>query len=300
MFVKNNNSFLQSSIWAEFQKSLGRKIWQIDSINIIKHNLPFGKSYLYSPRCEGKFLSELFFKKIKEIAKQENAIFLKIEPLEELRASPLELEKFGFRKSNNIQPQKTLILDITKSEQELLNQMHYKTRYNIGLAKKKEILIKKDKSKFEDFWRLIEETKKRDGFRPHPKEYYRKMLEIPGIELFVAEFKNKIIAANIVVFCGKTVTYLHGASDYKYRNLMAPHLLQWEQILEAKKRGCLEYDFWGIDEKKWPGVTRFKKGFGGREIVYPGAYDLVFQPIWYKIYKNIRLLLTRLKRFAIM
>ena len=278
------DSFLQSKSWIKFQKSLGRKVWQIDSVDIIKHNLPFGKSYLYAPRCEGKFLSESFLKQIKEIAKQENAIFFKIEPT--------EINKnFGLRKSKDIQPTKTLILDITKSEEELLKQMHSKTRYNIQLAAKKGVLIKKDESKFEDFWQLIRETSKRDGFKPHPKEYYRGILEIPEVELFSAEYpangagKNKIIAANIMVFYDKQVIYLHGASDYEHRNLMAPHLLQWEQIKEAKKRGCVEYDFWGIDEKKWPGVTRFKKGFGGKEVMYPGAYDLIFQPIWYKIYR---------------
>jgi len=51
------------------------------------------------------------------------------------------------------------------------------------------------------------------------------------------------------------------------------------------------YDFWGIDEEKWPGVTRFKKGFNGRETIYPGAYDLVFQPLWYKVYKLTRKIL---------
>jgi len=284
------DSFLQSTNWLEFQKSLGREVWQIDSILVIKHNLPFRKSYFYSPRCESKFLSESFLNKIKEIAKQENTIFFKAESFDLARGKP-DLEKFGFKKSTNIQPKKTLILDTSKSEQELLNQMHYKTRYNIKLADKKGISVKKDKSKFEDFWQLIQETSKRDSFRPHPKEYYRKMLEIPGIELFVAEFKGKIIAANVVVFYDKQAIYLHGASDYEYRNLMAPYLLQWEQIKEAKKRGCLEYDFWGIDERKWPGVTRFKKGFGGREVEYPGAFDLVFQPIWYKIYKIARKIL---------
>jgi len=282
-------SFLQSPDWLGFQKTLGRKVWDVEGINIIEHNLPFGKSYLYSPRCEGKFFSEPFLNKIKEIAKKENSIFLKIEPADEV--GTIELEKFGFKKSTNIQPIKTIILDITKSEQELLNQMHYKARYNIKLAEKKRILIKKDKSKFEDFWRLIQETTKRDKFRPHAKEYYRKMLEIPGIELFVAEYNGKIIAANIVVFYDKQAIYLHGASDYEHRNLMAPHLLQWEQIQEAKKRGCIEYDFWGIDENKWPGVTRFKKGFGGCSISYPGAFDLVFQPIWYSIYKIARKIL---------
>jgi len=227
------NSFLQSSAWADFQKSLGRKVWQVDSINIIKYNLPFGKSYLYSPHCEGKFLprtfckgieesylgkqekvrglSKSFLEKVKEIAKEENAIFWKVEPKK-------LLENFGLKKGQDIQPSKTLILDITKSEQELLKQMHSKTRYNIRLAEKKNIEIRKDKSRFEDFWRLTQKTTRR-------------------------------------------------------------------QILEAKKRECTKYDFWGINQKKWPGVTRFKKGFNGQEVNYPGAYDLVFQPAWYRIYK---------------
>ncbi len=286
------SSFLQSTHWLDFQKSLGRKVWQIDSISIIKHNLSLDRSYLYSPRCRGNFLSDNFLEKIKEIVKQENAIFWKVEPQDKIDENLFK--KKGFKKSSNIQPQKTIILDITKPEQELLNQMHYKTRYNINLALKKSIKTQISKLKsqnFSDFWKLMEQTKKRDKFHPHPKEYYRKMLEIPGVELFVAEYEHKIIAANIVVFYEKTVIYLHGASDYEHRNLMAPHLLQWEQIKEAKKRGCVEYDFWGIDEKKWPGVTRFKKGFGGKEIEYPGAYDLVFQPIWYKIYKIARSIL---------
>jgi lipid II:glycine glycyltransferase (peptidoglycan interpeptide bridge formation enzyme) len=292
-------SFLQSQVWADFQKSINRKIWRLDEALVIKHNLLFNKSYFYSPRLRfsifgGQARCEDWINKIKQIAKQENAIFLKIEPsfAKATDGKPLYLEEFGFIKGQNIQPSKTLILNIEKTEQELLRQMHYKTRYNIGLAEKKGILIKKDKNKFEDFWRLIQETTKRDGFRPHPKEYYRKMLKISDVELFLADFKNKIIAANIVVFYEKQAIYLHGASDYEQRNLMAPFLLQWSQILEAKKRGCTEYDFWGINEKKWPGVTRFKKGFGGYEISYPGAYDLVFQPMWYKIYKISRLLLT--------
>jgi len=282
-------SFLQSKEWLNFQKSLGRKIFQIGSIGIIKHNLPLGKSYLYSPRANpNKDFN--FINKVKEIAKQENAIFFKLEP-----ENKIDLEKFGFRKSHNIQPIKTIILDIAKSEQELLNQMHYKTRYNIGLAEKKGIKIKKDKKLFEEFRRLIQETTKRDKFSPHAKEYYQKMLEISGVELFVAEYQDKIIAANIVVFYPSPLAkgegqaiYLHGASDYEHRNLMAPHLLQWEQIKEAKRRGCTEYDFWGIDEQKWSGVTRFKKGFGGKEFIYPGAFDLIFQPIWYSIYKIAR------------
>lgn len=288
-------SFLQSGEWADFQKRLGRNVWQTGEVNVIEHRLPAKKVYLYSPRLIFPQNLDEFIKEIKDIAKKKNAIFLKLE-FENSMDENL-LKKNGFRKSNNIQPIKTIILDITKSEEELLNQMHPKTRYNIGLAQKKGIVIRKQvvgnrkQEHFEEFWKLIQQTSKRDGFKPYPRAYYEKMLEIPSIELFVVEYPStspgtsETIAANIVLFHKTTAIYLHGATSYEYRNLMAASLLQWEQIKEAKRRGCMEYDFWGIDEIKWPGVTRFKRGFGGKEIAYPGAYDLVFKPIWYKLYK---------------
>jgi lipid II:glycine glycyltransferase (peptidoglycan interpeptide bridge formation enzyme) len=235
-------------------------------------------------------LSDSFLKKIRKFSKEESAIFFRIELQEKINKKVLS--KFGFTKGRNIQPKKTLILNISQSEKDLLEQMHQKTRYNIRLAEKKGIKIKKgNKKNFEKFWRLLTDTAKKNKFSTHSKEYYERILEIPGTELFLAVYRDKIIAANIVLFHNKQVIYLHGASDYNYRKLMAPFLLQWHQILEAKKRECIEYDFWGIDEKKWPGVTRFKKGFGGREIRYMIAYDLVFQPIWYKIYKIARKIL---------
>ncbi|MBI5071795.1 peptidoglycan bridge formation glycyltransferase FemA/FemB family protein [Candidatus Falkowbacteria bacterium] len=181
-------------------------------------------------------------------------------------------------------------MDLTKSEDELLAAMHEKTRYNIRLAEKKNLALKT--GTVDDFWKLMEETTKRDEFRAHPKKYYEKMFE----KLADGE-KNKMrgelkivyqgiapLAAAIIGYFGDTVTYLHGASSYEYRNLMAPYLLHWEIIKEAKKLGYKFYDFWGIDEKKWPGVTRFKKGFGGFEINYPGTFDLPINKLWYKIY----------------
>ena len=274
-----NNQFLQSLEWEKFQKSLNRKTWRIEDVLIIKHDLFFNKSYLYCPRCSNK-ISNTFLDQVKQIAKQENSIFLKIEPEDNFQFSI-----FNFQKSTKqIQPGKTVILNITKSEDELLNQMHNKTRYNIKLAEKKGIEIK-ESDNIDSFFKLLEETSKRDGFHLHPEEYYKKMLEENLVKLFIAKYENKIIAANLVCFFNETAIYLHGASDYNHRQLMAPYLLQWKIILKAKELGLKKYDFWGIDEDKWPGVTRFKKGFNGKEISYPGAYDLVYSKIWYWLYK---------------
>ena len=97
-------------------------------------------------------------------------------------------------------------------------------------------------------------------------------------------YKNEIAAAAMVNFYKGAATYLHGASDYELRNAMAPYALHWEIIKEAKRRGCHTYDFGGIDETRWPGVTRFKSGFSGETFVYPPAHDCVFRPWLYSLY----------------
>jgi len=144
-------------------------------------------------------------------------------------------------------------------------------------------------------------TSKRKNIKHHPKDYYKKQLEINSedikFELFVAEYECKIIAANIVVLFGNRATYLHGATSSEHREVMAPHLLQWEQIKEAKKRGCSEYDFWGIvnehtkDKRgqSWEGFTRFKKGFGGREVNYIGYWDYPLNKLWYFLYRLVQM-----------
>ena len=329
--IEHDGSFLQSREWGEFQKKTGRKIWPLwykdgDEIQavalIIRHGLPFGFSYLYCPRGPlfnfqfsppaGGFnfqkkskIFEGLLEKIKEINAKEKAIFFKIEPGADF---PFNLSDFGFMKSKKeIQPSQTVILDLTKTEEELLAEMKSKTRYNINLAERKDIKITQQtthNSQLTTFLELLKETAEREGFRLHPKEYYEKLFAAHSpnfsVELFLAEYNGKTIAAHLLVFFGNPArttdviqsggqaVYLHGASSREHKDAMAPYLLHWEAIKEAKRRGYLTYDFWGISEKKWPGLTRFKKGFGGAEKEYPGAFDLVFAQFWYWVYNIVR------------
>lgn len=96
------------------------------------------------------------------------------------------------------------------------------------------------------------------------------------------------IAGALTLTYGDTAYYLHGAMDREYRNLMAPHFMHWEIMKLYKHEGFGYYDFWGIDARKWPGVTRFKLGFGGREIEYPGSFDLPISKFWYVVYTMAR------------
>ncbi len=299
------SQFLQSSIWADFQEQLNNNVWLIayseenkilGSAVIIEKKLPAGFSYLYLPR--GPIVSDsapnknkvaqILLKGVRDISIQtikRNEIFFRLEP-----NSRLELT--GLEKIKNVQPTQTLLLDLKQSTEKLLSKMHSKTRYNIRLAQKRGIIIKKVENysqAINDFEHLIQETAQRNKFTPHPKNYYQKMFQSlkKNIHLWTAEYQKQIIVSNLVVSFGDTVTYLHGASANQYRNLMAPHLLQWEQIKWAQKNNFRFYDFWGISDTDphWAGFTRFKKGFGGQEYNFPGTFDLVYNQRLYNLYK---------------
>jgi len=301
---QKHSQFLQSWQWGEFQEKVSGIVWRIGveegekliaTVKIIKKSLPIGKSYFYCGRgpvfADGVLnhdSAKLIFDEIEKLAKDEMVMFLRFDPT----FSVNEFFSEGQITSTlDVQPSKTLVLDLSKTEEELLKEMHQKTRYNIKLSEKKEVkIIETDINRFEEFWNLLDQTSGRDNFRPHGRSYYQKMLGLEKnfIKLFFAEYNGSPIATGVFSFFGDTVTYLHGGSSNESRELMAPHLLQWHCIKKAKELGFKYYDFHGIDEAKWPGVTRFKKGFGGEEINYPGTFDLIYDQGWYSIYKMVR------------
>jgi len=325
------NSFLQSHEWEKFQNSVGRTTFRVSGKLVIKNNLPFGKNYLYAPRPYFNNESELkkFIIESQEVARSEKSIFLRLEPdmFENFNIeNSLEIGNWKLEISKCIQPQDTLLLNLKQSEEDMQKNMHQKTRYNIRLAEKHGITIKKsiDPKDIDTFFELAQKTSARDNFSYHEKAYYKQMLKILGehnmVQLLIAytiskSKNNKITikqndnkleiptAAAIILYYKDTAIYLHGASDHNYRNLMSPYLLQWEAIKEAKKRGCKSYDFYGVapegaEHHAWAGVTRFKTGFidppvGERKIThYPNSFDLIYQPIWYRIYTLIRKIRT--------
>ncbi len=287
------SSFLQSHGWEEFQKSCGRKTWRIHGILFILHELPGGFSYIYAPRpsIRSEYFS-LLCAEVQKIARHHNAIFIKIEP--EIALPDFSHERVAIV-SGNLQPQESLILNIKKSEQELLSGMHPKTRYNIKLAEKHGVSVKifwdggGGEESFESFWQLLSETAQREGFQIHSKRHYQKLVSLHAsdlkIALAIASFERGALAVALIALYKDRAIYLHGASSSHERNVMAPYFLHWSIIRELKKRGAHEYDWWGIDLMKWPGVTRFKKGFGGREVLYPESIDIVFRPFWYRVYR---------------
>lgn len=200
-------------------------------------------------------------------------------------------------KTIDVQPPDTVLLDITPDQETLLKGMHKKTRYNIGLAEKKGVVVRKTgKEELDSWYDLYEITSQRDKIAIHPRSYYRGLFEtadhFPGspVELWLAEHDGQVLAGIITLLWGQRCTYLYGASSNEGRNLMPAYLLQWKAILDAKERGCTEYDFFGIPptgEEGHPmhGLYRFKTGFGGIIHHRHGAYDQVFRP-WVYFFTN--------------
>lgn len=307
-FVLNSDfgSVWQHSAWGKFQEKLGNHVFRLAVFDtekrtdptlpgdilavaqVVESDLPLKKKWWYVPRgpvwtedrgC-GALLQELQIH-----AKDKKAIFIKLDPEQNL---PVTIPTIP---TKTVQPTDTLLLDLTKSEDEILEQMKPKGRYNIRLAEKKGVTVRTTKST-ENFYNLLQHTTQRDGFRGWNRGYYDQMLKTldKNILLLEAVHEDEVIASGIFTFCGKKAIYYYGASGNHKRNLMAPYLIQWHAIQEAKKHGCESYDFLGIapenDPKHaWAGVTDFKLKFGGERKKYPQPGQITISPLWTKSYK---------------
>jgi lipid II:glycine glycyltransferase (peptidoglycan interpeptide bridge formation enzyme) len=210
-----------------------------------------------------------------------------------------ETEKWNLKKANtNILPSDTLFIDLTRDEDQLLKEMKPKTRYNIGLAVRKGVVVRRADMRDLDVWyRLYKETCKRNAMFLHGPDYFRAVLRArmedvrcpAEVELLIAESSGIPLAAMFLVLSGKRATYLYGASSSADRHLMPTYALQWEAIRKAKERGYTEYDMFGVSPNPDPshplyGLYRFKTGFGGQLFHRMGCWDYPLDHEAYDMY----------------
>lgn len=300
-------------------------------------------SILYSPKgplldWADERLRKQVLGDLQALAKREGAIFLKMDPdvilgtgapsgpedvldpdggaiLAELRAK-------GWRySSDQIQFKNTVLIDLTRSDEELLARMKQKTRYNVRLAQKKGVVVRTGTpDDLVMLYKMYAETSVRDGFVIRDEEYYRTVwqlfmanarspilnpqsptanyqppisnYQLPFAEPLIAEFDHEPLAAIFVFYFARRAYYVYGMSGDAHREKMPAYLLQWEAIKRARSRGCTVYDLWGapdvFDESDamW-GVYRFKEGLGGKVARTAGAWDFAPNPFWYKLYSEI-------------
>jgi len=296
------NTFLQNWNWGVFNHSIGRKIFRLGIFSesklvgiclLLKYESKLA-NYFYAPRgpvltWEDPKTFDLLLDKIKLLSREESVDFLKLDPLlEESKENQDIFSLRGFKKAVTfVQVEDAWLIDLSKSEDELLAEMRKTTRYLVRNEPKQGIKVEVSDSleDIEAFADLLYQTAGRKNFVNHPKSYYIKQFEIlaPKSEMkLFKSFKNgNVQAMAVVAFYGDSAYYLHGASVPGSSSV--GYSLQWEAIKEAKRRGLKYYNFWGVVKDKhfhpghpWYGFSFFKKGFGGFKYSYLRAQDLPY------------------------
>lgn len=293
---------LQSEGWERFEQALGRKTERIAGVLVIEMPLPFRLRYWYAPRSEElRITNNELWDRMCSIAEKNGAVFLRSEA--DVDRSIIHDSCFMIPRilRHEVEPEWTWRTSLNGTDDELLARMHEKHRYNIRLAQKHGVSVRVmsniqcpiSNADMEACWYLLQETARRQGIATYLKTYYETMLRaLPNAMLYLAEHDGIPIATAIVAYYDDTATYLHGGSSYERRNLMAPHLLHWQAMRDAKAAGTRWYDFGGVapessklqapsSKPEWEGLSRFKKGFGGEAVHHPPMRDLVFRPRWY-------------------
>jgi len=325
LIICPDTPFTQAQFYGEWQTSLGKEVKRfvvssdqevVAYFQLIRYPLLRDKSYFYIPygpvikEPSDQFLD--FLKtELSNFAKKNNAVFIRLDftPTVKNLDDKKLLGKI-FRKapmytyhSAYFQPRAEWFLDLNKTEDDILKEMHEKTRYSVRLAGRKGItteIVSSDFVRyFSVFYELMFGTAKRNGFSLHIKSYYENIfqnLQPNNAYLSVARYKEEILAIDLIICYGQVANYVFGGSSDEHRNLMPTYLAQWAAICHAKKTGNLFYNFGGIASGKiykgWDGLTIFKKKFGGREVVHSEFFDVVAQPFWYSLY-NIRKLIKK-------
>ena len=330
---------LQSYEWGEFREKTGIKVIRrglfkngkiVEGFTITIHKVPKTKFTIgYFPK--GTKASKDLLGELVKVGKENNCIFIQLEP------NITKLEGSGFENKNlrkSFHPlftKFTFVLDLSKSEDELLKSFHPKTRYNIKVAKKHNVIVAEDDSDktFKEYLRLTQETTTRQKFYAHTPSYHKKLWEtlrsrnnngkdekIKNNKLtahllraiYTPEDGKQLTLASWILFVfHDTLYYPYGASSSQCRNVMASNLIMWEAIRFGKRLGLKKFDMWGALGKNpdpkdsWYGFHKFKEGYGAIHTEFAGSFDLVINSNLYQIYKvadKLRWTYLRIKKLG--
>ncbi len=318
---------LQSYEWGEFREKSGVKVIRrgffennklIDGFQMTIHRIPRTNFTIgYVPK--GEMPDAKLIEELQKIGKEEKCIFIQLEPNIKIGNETLNSQLSTLNLKPAAHPlftRYTFVLDLTKSEEELLKDMHPKARYNIKVANKHNVIVKEDNSEsaFEKYWEITEETTKRQKFYSHTKQYHQYQWQTFSHDtntdhltshLFTGSYDGKVLTTLLFFVFHDTLYYPYGASSNEHRNVMHSNLAMWEGVRFGKKLGLKKFDMWGAMESDpdpndpWFGFHDFKRKFGPDHVEFIGSYDLVINPTLYQGYKvadKLRWLYLKLKK----
>lgn len=251
-------------------------------------------------------LTEWIICKIQQIAKKYHAQFLAIQPPSSGQAIAEQLSRLGYQHSSlEVAPTASLILDLRPDFDQMLCRMKRHTRQNIRRSQREGISTRLGTAQDLDrFYQLHLATSRRQGFVPYSKKYFQRMWEVfapnGNIQLILAERDGSPISALLIIAFGDTVTAKALGWSGCHPELRPNEAIFWASIQWAKTHGYKKFDFEGIDASGARALLRgeplpeslrckpdfFKLGFGGQVILYPEAYELVFNPVFRWAYRK--------------
>lgn len=298
-------NFLQSLEWAEANRQIGHEIvrggikkggqlvagWQ----GIVK-SAKRGR-YLEVPGgplmdWANKSLLGEVVDQLQKAALNHRCVFVRIRP-QEVDSDGLrnQLSEAGFRRAPfHLHAEHTNILDLASSEEDMLKKMRRQTRYEVRQAQKKgvEVTWQSGQAAVDEFFAVQAETAKRQGFVPPSQEFLTAQMAAFGdkARIYRAAKDDNLLSLALVLFSGDEAVYFEAASTADSRRFSSAYALLWQAIRDAKAMGMRRYNFWGIaysDDPKhrYAGVTTFKRGFGGEDVTYTPAHDLVISRAGY-------------------
>ncbi len=291
---------LQSILWEKFKNSYGTPAVRVGDIVYTKHKIPF-TSYFYG-YCPRVNPFDINFEEIKKSLEENSCVAVhfdvpnitKDDPdaqkaIEIFRDRCVLSSRAEFAKGN-------FLMDLTKSEDEILANMHKKHRYNIKLAQKKGVVVRESKEDkdFDIFFRLYDETGKRQRFFSRSRNYLEKVWktfrEADSSYLLIAEYEGKPLSAWLLIIYDGVLYYPYGGSTQEERGVQSSCLLGWEAIRFGKKMGCTLFDMWGATEDMsdtndpYYGFSLFKQKFGACHVTYIPSYDYVINEPVYRLF----------------
>jgi lipid II:glycine glycyltransferase (peptidoglycan interpeptide bridge formation enzyme) len=203
------------------------------------------------------------------------------------------LKNSGFKEDGRQeQPIRTVVMDLTKSEEEILAEMKSKHRQYIRKAERKGVTIEKGNDEsINDFCRIIEQIIKEKNYVMHESDYYRKVWKLFRednlVEMFIAKLKGEVVGTYMLLFSKDGVYEMYGGCNSLGNKNLVNYLMKWETIKYSKSIGKKYYDQWGA-EFAHPGLVQFKEGFGGQVVEYPKQFVYMNDKIGYWMYKVLR------------
>jgi len=309
------NHIVQSQEWAEFKNAYGTQTVRCGKIFYSKHQIPFSPYFVaYSPKVNPFVID---WEKLRGSLKNEKCVSVNFDVPNVVKNSPEAKNAETIFRGRCIKSPKntfagsTVILDLNKTEDELLKNLHPKHRYNMKLAQKNGVMIEKAKSlaDFEVFFDLLYVTSLRQKYYIHPKHYYQKIWEILSpkgmCHILTAKFNGGALSSWMLFIYNNVLYYPYGGSSDNLQNFFPSNLLGWETIRFGKELGCASFDMWGacknINDQTdpWWGFTNFKLKFGGQIVEFMDSYDFVVNKKVYKMFNlanNLRWKILKLIR----